>query len=90
MIATTAPRQFDLTTPRNPRHHNSQAIQAAIQEALLLTGYGELRRVEVECDGDAVTISGRVPTYYLKQLAQNAALDVPGIERFFNELVVCG
>ena len=89
MTAATAPRQFELTEFRSPRPHHHQAIQAAVQEALHLAGYGELRRVQVECDGESVTISGRVPTYYLKQLAQNIALDVPGIEHIRNELDVC-
>lgn len=88
MTEATAPRQFEPITDRRPRCHNPQVAQAAIQDALHLAGYGELRRVQVECDCDAVTISGRVPTYYLKQLAQSIALDVPGIGQIRNELHV--
>ena len=89
MTEATASRQFESMTSRSRRHLDPQTIQAAIQQALHLAGYGELRRVQVECDGESVTISGRVPTYYLKQLAQNIALDVPGIEHIRNELDVC-
>lgn len=89
MARTTVSPQFRSRTTEPPRRPDPRAIQAAVQEALHLAGYGELRRVVVECDGGAVTIAGGVPTYYLKQLAQNIALDVPGIERVRNELHVC-
>lgn len=66
-----------------------QAIHAGIQDALNRSGYGELRRVDLDCEGDAVTISGRVPTFYLKQLAQSIALAAPGVGRVNNEVHVC-
>ena len=89
MTQSSEPRNLDSKIPTSPRRHDPLAIQTAIQEALRLAGYGELRCVEVECDGDAVTLSGRVPTYYLKQLAQNVILNVPGVEHVRNELHVC-
>jgi osmotically-inducible protein OsmY len=89
MTPATAPQQFDAITSKTPRCQNPQAIQAAIQDGLDLTGYSELRLVQVEFDDGAVTITGQVPTYYLKQLAQNVALNLPGIEQIHNELHVC-
>lgn len=89
MTEATAPRQFESKTFRSLRQTDPQIVQTAIRAALHLAGHCELRRVQVEFDGDAVTISGRVPTFYLKQLAQNIALNVPGIERIHNELQVC-
>ena len=89
MAQTTALPQSESKTRRTPRRPDPRMIQAAVEEALCLAGYGELRRVEVECNGDAVTIAGRVPTYYLKQLAQSVALDIPGIKNIRNELHVC-
>lgn len=89
MNPATAPHPFEFPlSPRSPRH-DSLVIQDAIQEVLRLAGYGSLRCIQVECAGDAVTLSGRVPTYYLKQLAQNVVLDVPGIDIVRNELHVC-
>ena len=89
MTEATAPRQFESKTFRSLRHSDPQFVQTAIRAALHLAGHAELRRVQVEFDGDAITTSGRVPTFYLKQLAQNIALNVPGIERIHNELQVC-
>lgn len=65
------------------------AIHASIQDALNRSGYGEFRRVDLDCEGDVVTISGRVPTFYLKQLAQSIVLAAPGVGRVNNEIRVC-
>ncbi len=89
MTQATAPQPFDAITSITPQCRNPQAIQAAIQGALDLTGHGELHRIHAEFDDGALTITGQVPTYYLKQLAQNVALTVPGIEQIHNELHVC-
>lgn len=69
-------------------HTENQTLQVAIREALSHAGYQELRSLNLECDGEAVTISGRVPTYYLKQLVQNLALAAPGVKRVQNDVQV--
>jgi osmotically-inducible protein OsmY len=89
MAEPTVPRQFDSTLSRIHNRADSHALQTAIQKALTRAGYGELRCVELECEGDAVTISGRVPTYYLKHLVQRTAMSTPGIGQVNNELDVC-
>lgn len=66
-----------------------QTIHTSIQEALSRSGYGELRGVDLDCEGNAVTISGRLPTFYLKQLVQSIALAAPGVEQVKNEVHVC-
>lgn len=66
-----------------------QMLRSGIQEALSRSGYGELRGVGLACEGDAVTISGCLPTFYLKQLVQSIALATPGVGRVNNEVRVC-
>ena len=88
MTEAAAHRRPDSTIARSQKRAELPAVQAAIHEALNFAGYDELRRVEVECHGDAVTISGRVPTYYLKQLVQSIALAAPGVGRVTNEVRV--
>ncbi|MBC7821722.1 MAG: BON domain-containing protein [Planctomycetaceae bacterium] len=88
MAVMTAPRQFRSNDSRSRHHADWQATEVAIQEALNRTGHGELRRVGLECEGDTVTISGRVPTFYLKQLVQSIALAALGVERVINQLDV--
>jgi osmotically-inducible protein OsmY len=84
MAVTTALRQLDATGLKN-----LQTIQIAIREALFRTGHRELRGLGLECHGDAVTISGRVPTFYLKQLVQSIASASPGVGQINNQLHVC-
>lgn len=73
------------TTPQIPSAH---ALIAAISEALRQTGYGQLRRLELHCDGDSITIAGRVPTYFLKQFAQSTIIGIPGVRCVTNEVQV--
>ena len=56
--------------------------------ALAATGYTWLRRVVVTTAGGNVVLSGTVPSYYFKRLAQVAVMAVPGVEGVRNELAV--
>ncbi len=67
---------------------SAAALIAAISDALRQTGYGQLRRIELQCDGDSFTIAGRVPTYFLKQFAQTTVMGVPGVGCVNNEIEV--
>ena len=89
MAVTAEPQQLRSNDLVNRHHADWQAIQSAIQEALNRTGHRELGRVGLECDGDTVTISGRVPTFYLKQLVQCIALAVLAGGRVNNQMDVC-
>jgi osmotically-inducible protein OsmY len=62
----------------------------AVRVALDGTGYGWLRRVEISTEGGCVVLRGRVPSFYLKQLALGTVLAVPGVKGLRNELEVEG
>ena len=49
---------------------------------------GRCGLVQIEPIGDSVVISGRLPTYYLKQLLQEAVRLNPGVERIDNQVEV--
>jgi CheY-like chemotaxis protein len=53
-----------------------------------MTGYGKLRDVAVSAHSRVVVLRGRVPSYYLKQVAQTAVLSLPGIDHVRNDLEV--
>ncbi|MCX7423326.1 MAG: BON domain-containing protein [Planctomycetia bacterium] len=89
MTEAIARQRFEPNSISSSYGEDAREIESAIQDALILTGYGELRNLQVKFCAEAVTISGRVPTYYLKQLAQCVAQDVPGIGRVHNEIHVC-
>lgn len=59
-----------------------------IERALRATGYGALRGVDVLVSARIVRLMGRVPSYYLKQIAQATAQAVPGTHQIHNNLDV--
>ena len=63
-------------------------IETQIKEKLHFTQHSALRCVTFTIDEDTVVLFGRVPSYYLKQLAQVKVACVPGIERVDNRIEV--
>jgi osmotically-inducible protein OsmY len=59
-----------------------------VERALRATGYGPLRGIEVTVHARLVILGGRVPSYYLKQVAQTTALAVRGARHVRNDLEV--
>jgi hypothetical protein len=59
-----------------------------VERALRATGYAPLRNVTVSVRARGVTLDGRVPSYYLKQVAQATALAVSGAHHIRNQLDV--
>ena len=59
-----------------------------VERALQATGHGALRSVKVSVQAEVVTLSGWTPTYYLKQLAQEAAQAASRSHRVRNDLDV--
>jgi hypothetical protein len=53
-----------------------QAIAHAIERRIHERTWGRVRDLRVEQDGDRLVIRGRVPTFHLKQLAQEAAREL--------------
>ena len=59
-----------------------------VERALLATGYGPLRGIEVTVHARLIILGGRVSSYHLKQVAQTTALAVPGAHQVRNDLDV--
>jgi hypothetical protein len=59
-----------------------------IVKALDETRITALRRIVVEEDDSSVVLTGTVPSYYLKQLAQETVRGLCGQRRLINRLVV--
>jgi uncharacterized RmlC-like cupin family protein len=49
---------------------------------------GRASQLQIEVIGDAVVLSGRLPTYYLKQLLQEAVKKIPDVIRIDNRVEV--
>jgi osmotically-inducible protein OsmY len=63
-------------------------LTEGVARALCATGYPSLRAIEVSVCGGQVILRGRVRSYYMKQVAQTAALAVSGVVGLRNELDV--
>ena len=59
-----------------------------VERTLRATGYGPLRGIAVTVHARLVILSGRVPSYYLKQVAQTTALAIPGTRHLRNDVDV--
>jgi osmotically-inducible protein OsmY len=76
------------TAPLRTQSPEDLGLAERVERALRATGYGSLRAVEVSVHARVVILGGRVPSYYLKQVAQTTALAVPGAHRVRNNLEV--
>jgi hypothetical protein len=66
-----------------PSMASSRAVMALRQSPI-----HSLRRLSLEETDNAVVISGKVNTYYLKQLAQEAVMPVLGGRKLVNRVTV--
>jgi osmotically-inducible protein OsmY len=58
-------------------------------DALLSSPLGQLRRLVVNADDTRVVITGRVSSYYFKQMAQETVRPVLGDRTLINHVEVC-
>jgi hypothetical protein len=49
---------------------------------------GRVSAVRIEQRGRTLCLSGRLPTFYLKQLVQEALRNIPGLQGICNEIAV--
>jgi len=64
------------------------SLKSDVQTAMQLRGYLRLRPVRVDADRETVTLSGKLKSFYLKQLAQEISKKVPGVCRVINHIEV--
>lgn len=64
------------------------SLVADVVRALCGTGCPELRALEFSVEDACVTLSGRVRTYYVKQLAQAVVKSIAGVQIVKNGIVV--
>jgi len=67
-----------------PQEHR----RAKVATKLAATGYAALRNIRCEARDDVLILSGVVPSYYMKQVAQTVSGKVDGINQIDNRLEV--
>jgi osmotically-inducible protein OsmY len=77
-------------TNTEPLLQSLEDVQLAerVARAFCASGYRPLRGIEITVHLRLVVLGGRVPSYYLKQVAQATALSLPGVDRVRNDLEV--
>jgi osmotically-inducible protein OsmY len=63
-------------------------ITQAATERLRTSLYRPLRVVHCECNGGVLTLAGRVPSFYHRQLAHAHVRDLAGVQRVVDQLQV--
>jgi osmotically-inducible protein OsmY len=65
-----------------------QVLSAQAAERLGSSGYGALQAVRCRAEAGTVELSGTVPTFFLKQLAQSLVSGLPAVRGVRNLLEV--
>jgi osmotically-inducible protein OsmY len=76
------------TVPRPAESLGDLPLAERVERAVRATGYPSLRAIEVAASQRLIILRGRVPSYYMKQMAQAAAVAVPGVCDLRNDLDV--
>jgi osmotically-inducible protein OsmY len=64
-------------------------IAQAAKDRLRTTPYPTIQKLSCECDDSGVLfLRGRLPTFYQKQLAQEAVARLPGVNQVVNQTEV--
>jgi osmotically-inducible protein OsmY len=67
---------------------NDCPVTRVAHECLQKSPYTTVRRVSCRYEAGALVLRGRLPSFYHKQLAQEAVADVQGVTRVVNETEV--
>lgn len=70
------------------RESSDQQTVTLVHHALHSTGYPQLTQLQVYFEHGRVTLQGRLATYFLKQVAQTAAISVAAVREIDNDIRV--
>jgi len=63
-------------------------LAAEAEKILGESGYSDLRRLRCECHDGVISIRGRLPSFFLKQMAQTVVARLTGVRRVNNQIKV--
>ncbi len=63
-------------------------VVAGVKSQWARSGYAALRNIFCRCDDGVLVIDGSVPSFFFKQMAQELARTVDGVQRVKNRLLV--
>jgi osmotically-inducible protein OsmY len=65
-----------------------EEIAAAAKRCIIHEPHLSVQRIWCDFDGGRLVLRGQVPSFYFKQLAQEAVADLEGVEQVVNEIEV--
>ena len=68
----------------DPSSRDTQSTVVDVRDRLHTAPYAALKSVRCEQRNGQVVLSGRVPSYYLKQVAQSIAMQQPHVRSVLN------
>lgn len=74
--------------PANTAKPDDETLANSVRSNLRSTGYQQLLRIDVAVEGGHVRLSGRVGRYYLKQIAQQAAMTTRGVDTIDSQIKI--
>jgi hypothetical protein len=82
--------QAALAQRRNPKLRDRNDLSSLARQQLEHHPHfrGRLSGVSIKHEGRNLYLSGRLPTFYLKQLVQEAVRHLPGVDFVYNEIDV--
>lgn len=63
-------------------------IESSVKSELHSSGYRSLREIDCHVHEDMVILSGIVPSFYMKQIAQTVVMKIDGVNGIENRLRV--
>jgi osmotically-inducible protein OsmY len=64
------------------------SLDQRVAASLHSRGYASLNRIECLAEGDHIVLRGSLGSFFLKQVAQDVAMKVPGVARVTNQIQV--
>lgn len=82
------PLQAASDSQARPNPVDEYSLAARVRRGVLRIAAGRTRGLEVEVHGNVIQLRGRCSSYYCKQLAQHAAMELAHGEQVDNQLQV--
>ncbi len=88
MVASTS--RFDKASSPQPemRCTCDESLLCEVNGVLRTSGYSALTYLRCEVNDGVLTLTGNVPSFYLKQLAQHYAARTTGVKKIHNQVFV--
>ncbi len=76
------------TRPARIQRSVANPLETRVRRSLCSSPYGQLRIVRCRCEAGAVQLLGTLPSFFLKQMAQETAKRIVGAMKIDNQVVV--